>query len=749
MTPLPIWHPDPHPFVDLKTSLRVAGSRRRGWVRCACSGPFQLFLDGGHVGSGPGGELTQVPAWDRFEIDADESGEHSVLIVRAAAGPSAGWFICEGEISGSSAVTDQSWSSHVSTSADSEFSEKHTATLDPCHNETERAAAWAPCVPVDWAPTPANLPPSRIAMIEVEAREVLAYGEIDALRLPAAGSDPSPLTRCKCVHPDGLLQGQRQHTTIRTPQARTGACVILDFGRQVCGTPFLSLQTVAAGGAIDLFFGTRREDGFDTAVRYICREGRQQWTGLTSHSCRYLLVRFSGFVEHDCAVERLGVHLRRTEGPTAEPASAGAGRPGSGSDSGGGAISGDEQLEALWAVGRSSTEACRQQVYRLEAYPAPYDWLRALPHFLNDCCQRGDTTAARAMLVSTGVIPQGRELDLRRWLGYPLFVEAYLQHSGDRATVAEVLTTVISLLQRVQERLHGSGPLPADGGWSATRVTILAAGAAGAAARLFDAFAMRPEREQAESCFESLSASVLPCWSPAAHLFDEGEGEEGPGYTQLTNALALLFGLADETKQQEIIAAMRGAGVERARLLADAFFVTAGYWEAGAHKRAMQCLQTHWGRLCDREGPTWLDKHGRKADGDGAAPGPDYFLASRVVGVRPATPGHETIEIEPPSVGLVRMRAELPTANGRVRVEWWRHESQRTCRVEVQMEHGTRARLCMPRSGLRFPEITINDETVWRNDKVVPNPWVHDIVDEPERIILSVSGTRSFTAYLS
>lgn len=748
MNPQPIWHADPDSVVYFKALLRFDGPQRLGWLRCACSGPFQLFLDGEHIGSGPGGELTQVPAWDRFEIDAEAAGATSVLMVRAAASPEAGWFICEAQISGTTVISDPSWSTLAGTAAEpgTVFSEKYSAIADPLHSDPlpsdplpsdplhseAESLPWNPCALAE-APAPAELPFTRTTVIDVLARQLVGSGEIEALPIPSSAGDLRPLTSGKCVHPDGLVEGHGQRTTVRTSRATTAVGVALDFGRVVCGTPFLSLQTAAAGGVVDLFFG-RSADRFESAVRYMCGLGRQRWTGLNSHSCRFLLVRFSGFAEDDCVIEQLGIHVRRAETVSEDEA----GR--------GGTIDGDEQLQALWAVGAHSTNAGREQVYRLDPYPAPYDWLSALPFFLSDCCQRGDTTTGLAMLASTRRT-QGRVCDLRRWLGYPLFVEAYYQYSGDGDTVLASLSTVSWLLEQVQQQRQASGLLQRDGQWSAACTTMLAAGAVKAALRLFDSFSLKAERRSAGECSESLLASLESCWSQEAELFNEGE--ESPAYTQLTNALALYCGLVDEERQQQILAGLRGSGVEITQGLSEAFYLSAGLWEAKAYRRAMQCLQTYWGRILDREGPTWLDKQSRAVDAGAGAPGPDYFLVSRVVGVRPATPGYVSVQIEPPAIGIDHMAAELPTGGGRLRVEWWRPDSQRTCRVEVQTESDAAIRLCMPKLGIRFPEISVNDQTVWRNDKVVPNPWVHEIDDQSERIVLTVSATRSFAVQLS
>lgn len=734
MNPRTIWHADSAAFVCLKAQLQLEGLQRQGWLRCACSGSFQVFLDGKLIGSGPGGELTQVPAWERFEIDTETaSPSTSILMVYAASGPDAGWFICEGEMSGATVISDHSWRSlgFPAESVDSIFVEKHSASLWPLLGDGE-SLPWTHCETPEALP-PVNLPPMKIEAVDMAARELVAFGESDVRQTPPM-SDLAPLTNSKCVNADGLLQGHGlSGTTIRTPAASMAVCVLLDFGRQVHGTPILSMQADSAGGVVDLFFG-EIPDRFDSAIRYICCAGRQRWTGLYSHSFRFVMARFSEFSASDCSVEQIGVRVRRP------------GRGGDGKAAERGTIEGDARLEALWEVGKKSIDTNRQQIYRIEAHPTPYDWLSALPLFLNDCSHHGDSAAGLAMLVSAGQ-PRDGATDLRRWLGYPLFLESYLQYSADHDTVSDCLATAFAVTDLVQEQRQSSGLLPAIGPLSASRATITAAGAARAASRLFDVFSMERESRATAECFDSLLESTLSCWSEERQLYHEGDDETA--YTQLTNALALRFGLVDDARQEQILTAMRGPGVEAVRGLNEAFYLVDGLWQARAYRRAMQSLQIHWGRRLERKGSTWLDKRSQRERPAGGVPGPDYFLSTRIVGLRPAAIGVDGVEIEPAPAGIDHMSAELPTRYGNTHVEWWRPETQQTCRLEVRTEQVAMLRMCMPRLGIRFPEISVNDQTVWRNDKVVPNPWVHEIDAERDRIVLTVSGTGPFAAQVS
>ena len=52
--------------------------------------------------------------------------------------------------------------------------------------------------------------------------------------------------------------------------------------------------------------------------------------------------------------------------------------------------------------------------------------------------------------------------------------------------------------------------------------------------------------------------------------------------------------------------------------------------------------------------------------------------------------------------------------------------------------HDGETRLAVPRRARRFPQISINGETVWRNEKVHPNFLVQELISEDDRVVLVV-----------
>jgi len=119
-------------------------------------------------------------------------------------------------------------------------------------------------------------------------------------------------------------------------------------------------------------------------------------------------------------------------------------------------------------------------------------------------------------------------------------------------------------------------------------------------------------------------------------------------------------------------------------------------------------------------------------------PGPEYYLGSHILGVRPGAPGYRIVEIWPQPAGLLQGRGCLPTRRGAVQVEW---DAAVSFALRVECEEEGETHLGVPRLGKRFPTLSLNGTTVWRNEKFYPNPFVQEIVHVGDRIVLVVQGT--------
>ena len=144
---------------------------------------------------------------------------------------------------------------------------------------------------------------------------------------------------------------------------------------------------------------------------------------------------------------------------------------------------------------------------------------------------------------------------------------------------------------------------------------------------------------------------------------------------------------------------------------------------------ALAYVQRKWGHLLARPGQTWGEKAGSVA----AQPGPESLLAgARCIGIAPKAEG--ILEIRPQLSGLERAEGVVPTPHGDVEVAWGAYGGGFSARLSVP--HDGETHLSVPRCDKRFPQIEINGETVWRNEKAHPNFHVQELISEEERVVM-------------
>ena len=200
-----------------------------------------------------------------------------------------------------------------------------------------------------------------------------------------------------------------------------------------------------------------------------------------------------------------------------------------------------------------------------------------------------------------------------------------------------------------------------------------------------------------------------------------------PDCSRWANALVLYFALADPRQQARVAQRLSGGSASEGDLW-QAFFVAGALWQAGADTAALAYVQRKWGRLLARPGRTW----GEKAGSVVAQPGPESLLAAHVVGVAPRAEG--VLEIRPQLSGLERAEGVVPTPHGDVEVAWGAYGGGFSARLSVP--HDGETHLSVPRCDKRFPQIEINGETVWRNEKAHPNFHVQELISEEERVVM-------------
>ncbi len=726
MTADPIWHPHPHasqPCFVFQASFALSSPPAEASLQCAGQCAFQVYLNGALVCRGVGPSLTPEPVWETAALaDLVALGQNTlrVLAYTEPGGP-VPWFRAQGRlVLADGEVVELVSSPQWRCSADPAWERvgpaatgvRYLASAALGHGAVDpEAAGWVHAAAVTSAPAPHAWSPRLPVEAETFGRRLLAFGET-AADGPLAWVDvPEPLAGCKCVRREAVLHEGRHTALVHTRDAGRAVYLVLDFGRQVTGYPRLRLRR-ASGGIVDL--GLCRHPGtLATAWRYVVGGGPADWIGPRLETGRYLVVRLSGFddeAELDCVsmVERRAVVLTQ------------------------GTLEVDEWVARVWSAGLESIDVCRQEVYWLAPGAAAYPWLAALPVFLNDTAVTGDTQTAAAMLASQNPSAVGSGDDFQAW-GQPLLAEAYYRHSGDASLLEDLLPAMVAAL------LDSAVPTGDTAG------VALALAAAEAVQRLCRG-RVRGGPSRCEPWRQRAAAALRRAWDEDRGLYRDRLDQGDAACSQWPNALVLYFGLGDAAWHARLCEQLRTADVRPVTGLLQAFFLAGGFWRAGDDRRALQTVAEHWGALAERDGATWWDK-ARRA-GDITAPGPDYLLASYLLGVRIPDHAGADLEIRPVPSGLTRVGGSLMTAGGPIRVQW-RAAANGDFSLGLQATGEGQLRLALPRQDRRFPNVTLNGATVWRNEKVYPNAFVRQIVDEPDRLVLVVPRAGQYQAEVS
>ena len=681
-----IWHPAAL-AVYIRLEFHLHSAAAKGLLRCAASGSYEVYLNGERVGRGLGPAVAEVAMWEQFALDAALREGENVLLVFAIGCGSADWFRAEGKIERSDCAeqvlyTGAPWQVQP---ADAWGAAGYAAVLAPAEWTKGRFAGWreasvvAGAEPMDWSPLPAE-------ESMVWAREVAAFGEVASEGALEWVSFPETMQTAKCVRREAFLTGGKTHSLVQATDEARAAYLVLDFGRLLCGFPHLRLRG-QAGVVIDLGFA-RAAGEVESRLRYVCREGSQEWTAPQLTTCRYLVVRI-GSCPEDMEIDSVALVERRV---VVEPR--------------GSFTTVGEDWERLWQTGEQTLADSRQEGYALGTERLNWDQLYVWA--MNDLYVTGSVDTARAVLASSEA-----PLDGEQACFYALFVELAQRYSGDRLT-AERLADLVNSLQTAEAE-----------GASATATIALQAGAWLAVSTLCRRIGDRQQAIQCERAHHRARKQLQAAWSEEQGLFADAVGADERN--RWTNALVLYFALANP-KQQARVAEHLSGGWALEDDLWQAFFVVGALWQAGADTAALAYVQKKWSRLLARPGRTWGEKAGSVA----AQPGPESLLAAHVLGVVSKAEGN--LEIRPQLSGLERAEGIVPTPYGDVEVAWGAYGGGFSARLAVP--HDGETHLSVPRCDKRFPQIEINGETVWRNEKAHPNFHVQELISEEERVVM-------------
>lgn len=666
-----IWHADGARHVLLRCSLDLSGPCRDGHLTCSASGPFQLYLDGRRIAGF--GQPTETAMWHPCPIEGSwDTGEHELVAVVDGGADQPRWFALHGRLEPAATATETHavesglhWHSLEQPVESDSADEVYNAMTDPRSGRVP----WEGVVTVD--ALPADEAPVATER-QVEAERFSAFESTHPDSGLSFSPEPHPVDG-KFVHRDGLLTGPSPAASLQL--GIDGAYTfVLDLGRLVIGTPNLRLRE-GLGGVIQL--GLAASWGqIDRTLRYVCGSGRQEWFAAQPGSIRYIVVHLSGF-DQECLLERIAVCERFVD------------------------VEDQAQLQlpdphpAAWAVGPPSSRSRRQDTY--DAPQATF-WLTVEALLRTDLARYGHADTGRATLLARApALPSAQRS------AYAACLEQYYMWSGDEDTTRRLLPGALATIDDTLPTSQATADLATAHihAAAARRICLHVGDDAGA--------------QRCDTAVDRASDQLQSRWLEATGLFSDGGQEPARAMAQ---GLALRCGVTPE-QAAAVVQNLRSAGPVGD--LAEAHVLVDGLFAAGHHRRALDLVRNHWLRLVDRDGLTWHDKRGRSD----LAPPPDGLLLRWILGIEPVTPGGSRMRVTPAHRTLPVVSGSQPIPNGDLQVGWKPDEDDR---LEISLRSdAAETELVITRGDLRRPLVSVNGETVWRNEKMVPNPSVHEL----------------------
>ena len=225
----------------------------------------------------------------------------------------------------------------------------------------------------------------------------------------------------------------------------------------------------------------------ESSLRYVCRDGLQEWTAPQLATCRYLVVRI-GSCPEEMEIDSVSLVERRVD-------VAARGR----------FTTVGEDWERLWGTGEQTLAASRQEGYALGEDRLNWDQLYVWA--MNDLYVTGSVDTARTVLAGSETPIGGEQACF-----HALFVELAQRYSGDRLT-AERLASLVNSLQTVEAE-----------GASATAAVALQAGAWLAVAALCRRTGDRQQAVQCERAHHRARKALQAAWSEEQGLFADAVG---------------------------------------------------------------------------------------------------------------------------------------------------------------------------------------------------------------------------------
>ncbi len=466
---------------------------------------------------------------------------------------------------------------------------------------------------------------------------------------------------------------------------------LYDFGREVFGC--LKIKGLE-GGTADIYYGESREEALDTehcetldsvssySTRYRIEPHNYR---LDSKAFRYVFIRtFFETWYDDVTVD-------------AEMAPFDAGHSGSFRCS-------DEELNRIWEVSARTLELTTQEFFMDGIKRDRWVWsgdaiqsylMNYYLHFDADCVKR----TIRQLRGKDPVTAHVNTIMDYTFYWFKSIMD-YYQYTGDEAFVREIWPKMVTLMDFVLSRTNADGMAegqPDD--WIFVDWTdfpmhkrgtlcfeqILFCKALDTMQRCADLLGVSSDYgRRADRLRQKIQATF---WSDGhqAYLHAIEDGQMNSQITKFPNMFAILYGLADEQQQKQIMhSVMTNPDIDPITTPYMRFYELETLCRAGLQEQVLHEIRSYWGGMLREGATTFWEKYNPHETGTqhlsmygrpygkslchawGASP--LYLLGRYFLGVRPLKPGYEEYEVRPCLAGLDWMEGTVPTPWGMIHV---------------------------------------------------------------------------------
>ncbi len=531
-------------------------------------------------------------------------------------------------------------------------------------------------------------------------------------------------------------------TTVIHPTKEGHPEILLDFGKEVVGE--LTFDIVGpAGVAIDFNCFEEIEDGERfhytegnlSALRYITREGRQQYTSFLRRGYRYCQVTFRNVT---APVRVRSIHTVFSTSPPVERSSF---------------ACSDPLLNTIWHIGRHTLRCCAEDTFTdCPTYEQTYWVGDGRNEAMIDYAAFGDIALTRRcaelpgqslfrQLIPESQVPSAWDRILTAWaLLWVQMVDEHYGFSGDMEYLRGVYPDVRKTLRNIKNNLMDDRGLMKINAWNmfdwagqdsghdvVTHNQMFLVEALRRGEFLARELGKKADAAGFAQQREDLIAAINK------HLWDEdkgayidsihNDGKRSGTISQQTNSLAVAYDVApaDRLGRIQDVPVRPKSGMVKVGSPFALFYILEALAKQGRQAEILAIVRDRWGLMVDKGATTfWETFPGYNKDWwtrsycHAWSAAPTYFLTRYQLGVWWADPGCDVVRIAPKPVDLTWARGRWHTPHGSVEVSWEKDAEQLV--LDVDLPDGVRGIVELPGEASDYASVSAKTGTPVKKD---------------------------------